>query len=66
MKASLLKQLRAAPGQLDFFELVRLLEHALGGVDVGAVDRTAFSDRIRFRHSPGLAFPATDVASLRI
>ena len=65
MRERLLADLQAAPGRFDFFELVRLLEHALSA-DVGRVDRAAFSDRIRFVHSPELAFPSSDVASLRI
>jgi type VI secretion system protein ImpH len=65
MKKGLLAELQAEPGRFDFFELVRLLEHALSA-DVGAVDRTAFSDRIRFGHSPALAFPSSDVASLKV
>lgn len=65
MRDQLLAELRDAPGRFDFFELVRLIEYALSA-DVGAVDRTAFSDRITFAHSPGLAFPSSDVASLTI
>ena len=61
----LLDQLREAPERFDFFELVRLLEHALSA-DVGTVDRTAFSDRIAFAHSPDLGFPSSDVASLKV
>jgi type VI secretion system protein ImpH len=61
----LVDQLQATPERFDFYELVRLLEHALGG-DVGTVDRTAFSDRITFAHSPNLSFPSSDVTSLQV
>jgi type VI secretion system protein ImpH len=46
------KQLAREPGQAPFFELVRLLEHALS------------PERIAFRHSPDLVFPVADVVSL--
>jgi type VI secretion system protein ImpH len=65
MNEGLLAELRTTPGRFDFFELVRLLEMALDA-EVGAVDRTSFSDRITFAHSPGLAFPSSDVASLKV
>jgi type VI secretion system protein ImpH len=53
------------PGRFDFFELVRLLEHALGA-EVGAPAPGTEGPRVAFAHSPDLAFPATDVASLEV
>jgi type VI secretion system protein ImpH len=52
MKPELLQELLREPGRFDFFELARLLEHALG---TGALS---------FGHAPDLRFPAADVASL--
>jgi type VI secretion system protein ImpH len=63
--SKLLDQLQAEPDRFDFYELVRLLEHALGA-DVGEIDRTALPGRVAFGHSPDLGFPASDVASLKV
>jgi type VI secretion system protein ImpH len=52
MNLKLPKDLLAEPGRAPFFELVRLLEHALS------------FERIDFGHAPDLAFPVADVASL--
>jgi type VI secretion system protein ImpH len=52
MTRKLPKELLREPGRAPFFELVRLLEHA------------GFGERIEFGHSPDLAFPVADVASL--
>jgi type VI secretion system protein ImpH len=60
-----LDELRREAPHLDFFELVRLLEHALA-VEVGKVDRAASAERVSFSHVPELAFPSSDVAGLEL
>jgi type VI secretion system ImpH/TssG family protein len=64
MKERLTSELAARAARIGFFELVRLLEHALAERvgEVGAAE----PERIAFSHSPSLAFPASDVASLGI
>jgi type VI secretion system protein ImpH len=61
----LLGQLRASATKFDFFDLVRLLEHALA-CHVGVIDRHAPQEPISFVHSPDLAFPPFDVAWLDV
>jgi type VI secretion system protein ImpH len=61
VKAHLLDELRDQPERFEFCELVRLLEHALG-VEVSTSGPGDAEGRLRFAHSPDLAFPTTDVA----
>lgn len=49
----------------SFFALVAALERGLGGGALGTEARPA-DERIRFRHSPSLAFAAGDVAKVAI
>jgi type VI secretion system protein ImpH len=65
MTARLLRELAREPTRVPFFELVRLLEHALGA-DVAGAGAEAGSERVAFGHTPDLAFPVADVASLDV
>jgi type VI secretion system protein ImpH len=65
MTPDLLHELAHEPGRFGFFELVRLLEHALT-TSVGAPSGTVAGESIVFGHAPDLAFPATDVTSLEV
>lgn len=63
MKEQLVDELRRAPGRMGFFEVVRLLEHALG---VAVAERAAGPAAITFAHCRDLTFPTSDVAWLDV
>jgi type VI secretion system protein ImpH len=65
MSRELLAELVARAPRLDFFELVRLLEHALG-TGVREAGAAACATRIAFTHTPDLAFAESDVTSLEM
>lgn len=64
MNPRLLDELQQDPERFEFFELVRLLEQALGA-DIGTEGPDRGEPRITLAHSPDLGFPAADVAWLR-
>jgi type VI secretion system protein ImpH len=63
MRDELVAQLQSGAQRFDFFELVRLLEHALDA-SVGEVGPSSARERIAFTHGPSLAFPSGDIGSL--
>lgn len=63
-KLGLIGQLFAAPYQFDFFQAVRLLEQWLRTRGVPSED--VLKDRVRFRNSLALSFPASSIESLRV
>ncbi|HJV01606.1 MAG TPA: type VI secretion system baseplate subunit TssG [Burkholderiaceae bacterium] len=60
----LIGQLFAAPCQFDFFQAVRLLEQWLRARGVPGED--VLKERVRFRNSLALSFPASAIESLRV
>jgi type VI secretion system protein ImpH len=63
--SGLIELLEQSASDLEFFELVRLLEHALG-VEVGALEQAGAAARVSFAHTPGLAFPVRDVPWMKL
>lgn len=57
--------LRSAGRRASFFALVEALERRLGGAPLGTDARPA-DERIRFGHSPALAFAASDVTRVEL
>ncbi len=60
--AGLIDQLLADPHRFEFFQAVRLLEHAL--VEKGAAGKHLPPREIRFRNSLSLSFPSSEIESL--
>lgn len=60
----LIGQLFAAPYQFDFFQAVRLLAQWLRTRGIPSED--VLKDRVRFRNSLALSFPASSIESLRM
>ncbi len=63
--ASLIAQLLADPHRFGFFQAVRLLQRWLGRAQ-GLSDRHVLNERLRFRNSLALDFPASELAALEV
>jgi type VI secretion system protein ImpH len=62
---ALIAQLLAQPHGFGFFQAVRLLQRWLGRAE-GLSDRRVLDERLRFRNSLALDFPASELASLEV
>ncbi|MGH8074439.1 MAG: type VI secretion system baseplate subunit TssG, partial [Lysobacter sp.] len=61
----MIARLLAEPHRFAFFQAVRLLERWFGKADRGG-SAAVLSMRLRFRNSLSLAFPASEIAGMRV
>ncbi len=62
--AAVIDDLVARSHRFEFFQAVSLLRLAIGADDDGPASETAAPTRLRFRASPTLGFPASDITAL--
>ena len=62
---AVIERLLEDPHRFGFFQAVRLLQRWLGRAE-GLSDRRVLDERLRFRNSLSLDFPASEVAQLRV